>query len=247
MNMDGIIAGELLSIARELDAAARPNIARMFRTFNSRYFDSKIPNIQVKWARSKVWAGRCTATWNKRTREGTVKSIKISTYIEGAGQEVIEQVMLHEMVHAYTFVTGKYDGHGFWFNHLRKEFSQKTGIHIPRFEKLEHFAVPEEVKTKPMGVVVFRGKKGFMTYNWAAFNRSFSQIIERLEWGADKRNLDVSLFKIEDRDLMLYPESRKFKFQWIPDKTGIINTIFNKGKELARVTSGEPTEVFAPA
>ena len=237
-------ARELLILAREL--LARPDIKSMYRQFNSRYFDSQLPDIPVEWGRSKVWAGVCKGTWNRATREGKVKEINLSTYIENADQDVIEGVLLHEMVHAISIVTGRYDGHGMMFSALLSQYGRAAGRNIPRTEKLSNFTVPEDVRTKPVGVVVY-GKTGFMTYNWNAFRTSIDKIIERLEQYAARRHTDVTLLKVEDRGLMVYPEKRRFKVEWFPDRENIINRIYNEGKELARVTSGHPTQVFALA
>jgi hypothetical protein len=239
---------ELLEMARELTAASKPNIKGLYRKYNRSVFGGELPDdLPILWFKSKSVGGTCSGYWR---RDGTSEAtkIKISEYIAG-DEDVVIGVLLHEMVHAYCLEKRLDKGHGSIFNSLRRKFGSKAGVDIPRKESIDHFEVPEDVQTKPMGVIVVDSPtgKGIATFGIKFFKSSLHRIVEKLEkyakmYGEQGKHFDATLIQTESRDVMLYPEKRTFnRLETYRVDQGLINDIFNKGKELARVTSNEPT------
>ncbi|KAG0277923.1 hypothetical protein BGZ95_005076 [Linnemannia exigua] len=117
------------TLALQTDAPFK-DLHGLFLAFNDLYFESKLSACEVRWSpRMTVCAGLCvyqsTAQYcSIRLSEPLLKFRPESDYID---------TLLHEMIHAYLFVTQAiqdHDGHGADFQHHMNRINQAAGTTI---------------------------------------------------------------------------------------------------------------------
>jgi hypothetical protein len=175
-------------------------------------------------------------------RTGVPQSIEISDYILD-DMNVIDGIILHEMIHVEMILKGQ-GGHGWGFEALRRTYSQKSGLDIPRTEAMEHFVVPEDVKAKPKGVVVYKAgpRKGMVVYGLGFFQNSLSIIKDAAERYVDYyrrrgEQAEVSLWVSDAKDLMKYPEKRSVMRGYYSAPDDLLNKILTTGQPVAQVAA----------
>ena len=75
-------------------------LTEKFREFNRDYFDNEIPLTGFGFLKGKSVLG----VYSRGT-----KTIKITTYYKNITQHDVEEILIHEMVHAWQHATGKLD------------------------------------------------------------------------------------------------------------------------------------------
>ncbi|KAF9134967.1 hypothetical protein BGW39_005264 [Mortierella sp. 14UC] len=117
------------ALALQTDAPFK-DLHGLFLAFNDLYFESKLSACEVRWSpRMTVCAGLCvyqsTARYcSIRLSEPLLKFRPESDYID---------TLLHEMIHAYLFVTQAiqdHDGHGADFQHHMNRINKAAGTTI---------------------------------------------------------------------------------------------------------------------
>jgi hypothetical protein len=234
------IARELLKVASIL-IESRVDIQARYDYWNRTVFDGKLPNVSVKWGRSKRWGGITKGMVNTVARTGTVNSIEVSDFIVD-DPVVIDGILLHEMIHVEMMVQGK-GGHGWEFSMLRRQYSSKSGINIPATEDMEHFVVPEDMEVKPKGVVVFHRegeKQGLVVYNLNFFQKSLDAIKSAAARFMDNsrrlgKKAEVFLLISDVKELLKYPEKRTVMNGWYMVPESLVGAVLSNGKELYRM------------
>ncbi|KAK7479449.1 hypothetical protein BaRGS_00029265 [Batillaria attramentaria] len=95
----------------EVTETHHPDVRALFRQFNNQFFWGKLVGVKVEWSkRLTSCAGVCS--YGLRTELCT---IRLSERLLKRSEKDIEKTLLHEMIHAFLFVTEKdmnRDGHG---------------------------------------------------------------------------------------------------------------------------------------
>ena len=88
----------------------KPDLGRLFRLFDERFFDGNLQqhDVRIEWSHAMTLsAGKCD--FYPRTKRCI---IKLSTpLVRQAPRADLVQTLLHEMIHAQLFVSGEKDGH----------------------------------------------------------------------------------------------------------------------------------------
>eukprot|EP00096_Caligus_rogercresseyi_P013443 TRINITY_DN6091_c0_g1_i1.p1 TRINITY_DN6091_c0_g1~~TRINITY_DN6091_c0_g1_i1.p1 ORF type:complete len:523 (+),score=151.80 TRINITY_DN6091_c0_g1_i1:123-1691(+) len=112
------------------DLDPTPDLHELFLKFNTRFFWSYLSSCEVKWSpRMTLCAGVCSY----RRREGYC-SIRLSLpLLKLRPRKDLVETLLHEMIHAYLFVTDRnddHDGHGPEFHKHMYRINKETGTNI---------------------------------------------------------------------------------------------------------------------
>nr|CAB3266540.1 sprT-like domain-containing protein Spartan [Phallusia mammillata] len=107
-----------------------PNIHQLFIDFNRTFFWGKLDMVEVKWSpRMTLCAGVCSYQGR-----GGLCSIRLSKpLLMLRTRKDLVETLLHEMIHAYLFVTDNntdHDGHGPQFCSHMKRINDRTGTNI---------------------------------------------------------------------------------------------------------------------
>ncbi|XP_071508417.1 uncharacterized protein [Diadema antillarum] len=107
-----------------------PDIRALFMQFNDRFFWGRLEGVEVKWSpRMTLCAGLCCYEGY-----GGLCSIRLSQpLLKLRPRKDLVETLLHEMIHAYLFVTQNnkdHDGHGPEFCKHMTRINKATGTHI---------------------------------------------------------------------------------------------------------------------
>ncbi|CAG5135732.1 unnamed protein product [Candidula unifasciata] len=107
-----------------------PDIILLFLDFNERYFWGSLAGIEVKWSpRMTLCAGLCVYEGR-----GGLCSVRLSLpLLKLRPRKDLVETLLHEMIHAYLFVTNNdrdHSGHGPNFLSHMKRLNKATGANI---------------------------------------------------------------------------------------------------------------------
>ncbi|KAL5009217.1 hypothetical protein ScPMuIL_014798 [Solemya velum] len=107
-----------------------PDIRGLFLQFNTRFFWGKLSGIEVKWSpRMMLCAGICCYEGR-----GGLCSVRLSMpLLKLRPRKDLVETLLHEMIHAYLFVTDNnkdHDGHGPEFCKHMNRINKETGASI---------------------------------------------------------------------------------------------------------------------
>ena len=119
----------------------------------------------------------------------------------------------------------------------RKEVQSKTGIKIPLTEALSGAEeVSEVVPSKEVVVVLANrgGKRLMQVLNRNSFQRAKNAIIEKLQ-SNDYLYPWVRVLLTDERELLKYPEQRKFGRRWSVIKSDLWSQILNGGRVLEKI------------
>ncbi|TPX71909.1 hypothetical protein SpCBS45565_g00964 [Spizellomyces sp. 'palustris'] len=100
-------------------ADPNPDLHALFLAFDQQYFDGRLASVEVRWSDRMTW----TLRWNVLL-EPLLKFRPRSDYIN---------TLLHEMIHAYLFVTQNNrdrEGHGPEFLKLAERINKQAGTNI---------------------------------------------------------------------------------------------------------------------
>eukprot|EP00117_Sycon_ciliatum_P034282 scpid71314/ scgid3344/ Zinc finger RAD18 domain-containing protein C1orf124 homolog len=107
-----------------------PDARQLFMMYNDRYFGGKLAGVEVRWSpRMTLCAGLCCYEGR-----GGLCSIRLSQpLLKLRPRRDLVQTLLHEMIHAYLFVTQNnkdHDAHGPEFHKHMKRINQDAGTKI---------------------------------------------------------------------------------------------------------------------
>ncbi|KAI8824269.1 SprT-like family-domain-containing protein [Fimicolochytrium jonesii] len=111
-----------------------PDLHGLFRAFNVAYFNCRLDAVEVRWSpKMTLCAGMCYFY------PGGYCSVRLSQpLLSLRPRSDFINTLLHEMIHAYLFVTGgntDHDGHGPAFLGLAKKINDTAGTNITVFHK----------------------------------------------------------------------------------------------------------------
>ncbi|CAO3614376.1 unnamed protein product [Cunninghamella blakesleeana] len=109
-----------------------PDIIELFLAFNDMYFDGKLGMVEIKWSkRMTVCAGLC------KYQFGGLCSISLSEpLLKFRPRSDMVNTLLHEMIHAYLFVTMQFsnrESHGPEFLREAERINERAGTQITIF------------------------------------------------------------------------------------------------------------------
>ncbi len=112
------------------DLDPTPDLHALFLQFNDRFFWSKLSGCEVKWSpRMTLCAGVCSYQ-----RRSGYCSIRLSVpLLKLRPRKDLVETLLHEMIHAYLFVTNgddDHDGHGPAFHSHMYRINKEQGTNI---------------------------------------------------------------------------------------------------------------------
>ena len=141
-----------------------------FVQFNKKYFDGLLPDMPVTFANLKTMGGYFSCKVRRTKMPPSMKMVPDTAYIKLdklflRTDEAIEGLLLHEMIHAYLAVIGRDEVHGPYFFAKLDEVQKKSGIPIPKTEKLENLKRADKSKSIEVGVVLVETNQG--TYSFA--------------------------------------------------------------------------------
>lgn len=107
-----------------------PDIRALFLQYNDRFFWGRLAGIEVKWSpRMTLCAGLCVYEGR-----GGLCSVRLSLpLLKLRPRRDLVQTLLHEMIHAYLFVTDNnkdHDGHGPEFHKHMYRINKEAGVNI---------------------------------------------------------------------------------------------------------------------
>ncbi|CAG2185468.1 SPRTN [Mytilus edulis] len=107
-----------------------PDIRELFLQFNEEFFWGRLAGIEVKWSpRMTLCAGLCCYE-----RRGGLCSVRLSSpLLKLRPRRDLVETLLHEMIHAYLFITDNnkdHDGHGPEFHKHMYRINDATGTKI---------------------------------------------------------------------------------------------------------------------
>lgn len=112
-------------------------LQKSFRKFNKRFFDSILPDIEIKLSKSKNLLGyyefKNIRGFSGRVIEKQPLKIVISAYYKQTLKQY-EETLLHEMIHYYLSVTKSYirerDPHGIMFRRMMRLINETSEYNV---------------------------------------------------------------------------------------------------------------------
>lgn len=179
----------------EITESVDYDLKAKYNTFNKAYFDGMLPDIPVEWAKMKraggvakasiirngpapdprmVRLGRISKYHNAAIKPGSLK-IQMSDLFKRS-EEGLDGILLHEMIHIYFFVTGKFEeNHGVGFNSMRRKISQISGINVPRTDSKEGLELSDDKVLTPYGVILTYNYEGKAIFSLISAKNAHSQ------------------------------------------------------------------------
>ncbi|KAI9015858.1 SprT-like family-domain-containing protein [Phycomyces nitens] len=130
-----------------------PDLHDLFMTYNPLYFQDKLGMVEVKWSsRLTLCAGICCY------HQGGLCTIKLSEPLLKLRppQDMID-TLLHEMIHAYLFVTkghSSHDGHGPEFLEIADRINTMANTNITVYHK--KYLITSSIDGSAMDLVKIR-------------------------------------------------------------------------------------------
>lgn len=125
-----------------------PDIFDLFRYYDAKYFQNKLACVELSWSsRMTLCAGLCEF---KRVKSGFSScKVKLSKpLLEFRSRSDLVNTLLHEMIHAFLFVTAKYadrDGHGPEFTNLMDKINKLEDTSISVYhsfhDEVDHYRI----------------------------------------------------------------------------------------------------------
>lgn len=99
------------------------DLKKLFVIFNHKYFEGKLPSVDITYCKAKSYVGIFYPIKNKNNRY----TIKITKYYN-LPDDVTKSVLIHEMIHLWQCINGYSDIHGKSFKQKMNEIN-KIGEH----------------------------------------------------------------------------------------------------------------------
>jgi hypothetical protein len=144
---------------------AIPYIQSRFDEFNARYFNGSLPPVPIKLSHAKGFLGKLTFT---RRKQGLFRGYRNEDFVLRINaridlpEELIEDTILHEMIHYYIAVNNLKDSstHGALFRREMARINAEGGRHITVSHRLTETERTQAVVHKPRMVAVVHFKDG---------------------------------------------------------------------------------------
>ncbi|XP_060071605.1 DNA-dependent metalloprotease SPRTN-like [Ylistrum balloti] len=168
-----------------------PDIRALFLQFNDQFFWGRLAGIEVRWSpRMTLCAGLCCYEGR-----GGLCSVRLSVpLLKLRPRKDLVETLLHEMIHAYLFVTDNnkdHDGHGPEFHKHMYRINKDTGSNISVYhtfhDEVDNYRQHWWRCTGPC-----RQRKPYFGYVKRAMNRAPS---ERDPWWRDHKNSCNGVFE----------------------------------------------------
>jgi len=141
------------------------NLQAEYNHLNQLLFKGKLPNVPLKWTKSKKWIGQVSAGAKAKMIFGRkevdpdsvrVTGLKISDFYTLTKEQFLT-TLAHEMIHVYFLAIEKNweESHGADFQAVAHNKSSILGIEIPLSEEPSILKIATPKQGKEFGVVVF--------------------------------------------------------------------------------------------
>lgn len=196
-------------------------IQTRFDEFNARYFGGTLPVLPVKLSHAKGFLGKVTYT---RCRQGLFRGYKNTDFVLRINvridlpENVIEDTILHEMIHYYIAVNNLRDTsvHGRLFRQEMARINAEGGRHITISHRLNESeqAQAHIRKGRIVAVVQFKdGKRGIKVVPKQIKHILYWQRTAPLHFPI----LQIDWYYTDDDFFARYPSSIAMKIYLIPD------------------------------
>lgn len=142
-----------------------PYIQSRFDEFNARYFNGSLPPVPIKLSHAKGFLGKLTFT---RRKQGLFRGYRNEDFVLRINaridlpEELVEDTILHEMIHYYIAVNNLKDSstHGALFRREMARINAEGGRHITVSHRLTETERAQAVVHKKRMVAVVHFKDG---------------------------------------------------------------------------------------
>jgi hypothetical protein len=221
----------------ETRAAIKVDLAGRYRFLNQKAFGGELPDVPLRWMKSKRLGGTVSGTYYRDTGKMEIKGVSISEYLV-TDEAKLDAIMLHEMVHVKVMSTaGKDIGgmHGLLFRAEMRKAESRSGMSIPMSEDLSGWELSEDVPEKELGVFILKypdGRTIFQVFNLGAFT---SETIVMRAWveyhNRNGKRFSATWVLSRAKELRRFTEQRKFsKTGWYRMTTEMLGKIMTYGQ-----------------
>jgi hypothetical protein len=185
----------------EINESADYDIKATYDRFNAAYFEGKLPNIPVGFAKLKSVGGRVTYQIRKDLYTGRKTYVPDSMKLELSSMwsresAHLDGIMLHEMIHVYFASNGNVqENHGMRFMAMLRKISRESGIRVPVTDSVEGLELTDKNALKAVGVLLVRSRTGWSFSLMSAKNAHANSEILKTTW-ARRSSTDVRLYTI---------------------------------------------------
>lgn len=190
-------------------------IQERFETFNKQYFEGMLPPIPIRLSHAKGFLGKVTFTKRRQGLFGRYRNtdfvLRINVRID-LPEELIEDTILHEMIHYYIAVNQWTDSssHGALFRREMARINHEGNRHISISHRLSETEQQQAVVKKGRVVAVVRfedGKQGVKVVP--------KQIRHIMAWDRNVRRhffiRSIDWYYTDDPAFARYPSSVAFR------------------------------------
>jgi hypothetical protein len=145
--------------------------------FNRLYFNGELPRIPLGWKKMKRTGGHVAYTTtpipgvtpNRYDKNAhlKLKPDTLALYLSPEyirDEESLDGLMMHEMIHVYEAIKGKFDeNHGLTFLVMRRKLQELSGMKIPLTDKVDGLELSDKT-VKPVWAAVYIDKDGGYAY-----------------------------------------------------------------------------------
>lgn len=180
-----------------------------YRRWNKKLWAGALPDIPLKWSRSKTTGGKVVAVGIKDDPSTwKIKHLELSDFMDNT-REGLLGLLIHEMVHVHLIANGTVDRgghHGLLFKGELNRVARLVSFPVPLTDDITDTRVSKKVKAKRVGVVLFRDKPGIQVYR----ADRMPYVMDTLKgfpegWVARQ---DILFLESDDRELIKYPLKR---------------------------------------
>ncbi|XP_067680314.1 DNA-dependent metalloprotease SPRTN-like [Haliotis asinina] len=224
-----------------------PDIRALFLQYNDRFFWGKLAGIEVKWSpRMTLCAGLCVYE-----RRGGLCSVRLSLpLLKLRPRKDLVETLLHEMIHAYLFITNNdrdHDGHGPEFQKHMNRINKETGTSISIYHTF-HDEVAEYKKHWWRCDGPCQNRRPYFGYVKRAMNRAPSS--NDPWWGDHQRTCGGTYIKVKEPEGYGQKKGKKEKESKtetvIPDKKKVKSPDIRSFWGQGQVTGSKVSSVKKP-
>ena len=173
-----------------------PNIHTLFLEFNDEFFWGKLSAVEIGWSkRMTTCAGIC---YYSGRRSGYCRIGLSEPLLKLRARKELVETLLHEMIHAFLFVTNNnkdHDGHGPEFHKHMYRINAETGLKISVYHTF-HDEVAHYKRHWWRCDGVCRNRQPFYGYVKRATNRAPSK--NDLWWAEHQRSCGGTFVKVKE-------------------------------------------------
>jgi len=227
------------------DARKTFNLKTEYSKWNRMLFGGELPDIPLKWVRSKRVGGYVQVMVNRMTGESTAKVLAISDFLT-LDENRFNQIMIHEMIHVWQAqynIRESKGNHGRQFITKARELGPKVGLKIPLTEDISDLEASDAVQSKDFIVVLISGAKdkdGHMIFtesNWNSKKAKFEADLKKL---SSMYGIKFEVVKSNDRGLLKATVKKQVmgrggRVSWSVSKPGFHDTMKSGGEKMEEI------------